>query len=397
MGRILRISGLVLFIALLVLMVPDNIRRLSAGANFKITSPVVNSSRVRTAPNVRDFLASDPPSATPTSQVASVPQQDVAIGPKQALVQPDSIAAANLAPVPPTREPTYVLPAENHALEAREVRRALSARTATPVPDPHDTPQCLAPEPMDVFIHLPPGAAQHQPLRVLLVLHGMGARGDAFAQELLATADRNNWVVVAPTFPYNKNYLDATLVMQEDLQLTRSLHAMLDNLPKRLGLKLHQHVLIYGFSRGAQLGHRLALFFPEHVESIAVFAAGSYTLPEAKDGTNGTRIMSFPYGLSDVNRLLGSPEDWNHLKTLSFWIGVGGKDNRTGDVARAFDAYVGQNRLDRARNFYKALQDAGVDAHLAVFPNADHEITSEMRAAALDFLRQDELADNWND
>lgn len=396
MRKFFRISGLVLFIVLLVLVVPNNISRLSAGANLRMEAPV-KSSAIRTAPNVDNFVAANPPSAA-TPQPTPVLDSDIPVAPKQALVEPEPVASGYVPAPAPTRAPVFVLPAENHALEVREVRRALSTRTPTAPVDPHDTPQCLAPEPLDVFIHLPPGAAQHQPLRVLLVLHGMGGRGDNFSAELVAAADRNNWIVVAPTLPYkNGAYMDPAQLMQEDLQLTRSVHSLLDNLPKRLGLKLRQHVLIYGFSRGAQLGHRLAFFFPEHVESVAVFAAGSYTLPLAKDTGAGTRIMSFPYGLSDVNRLLGSPEDWDHLKTVSFWIGVGAKDTRVADVARAFDPYGGQNRVERARNFYKALQDAGVDARITVFPNADHEITAEMRSAALDFLRQDEVADHWND
>jgi hypothetical protein len=89
--------------------------------------------------------------------------------------------------------------------------------------------------------------------------------------------------------------------------------------------------------------------------------------------------------------------DWEAIKKVSFWVAVGAKDNRSGDVSRAFDSYGGNTRIERARAFSQALQTVGVDTHLTIFPNTDHEVTAEMRQAALDFLRSDELKDRWND
>ena len=47
----------------------------------------------------------------------------------------------------------------------------------------------------------------------------------------------------------------------------------------RTGLTLKPRVDVYGFSRGAQLAHRFAIFFPERVDHVVVFSAGTYTLP----------------------------------------------------------------------------------------------------------------------
>ena len=54
----------------------------------------------------------------------------------------------------------------------------------------------------ELFLHLPPDAAQEEPFQVILVLHGMGAQGEGFARSLVTDTDRNGWLVVAPTFPY---------------------------------------------------------------------------------------------------------------------------------------------------------------------------------------------------
>lgn len=246
----------------------------------------------------------------------------------------------------------------------------------------------------DVFVHLPPDAAQHTPLRVLLALHGMGGKGDKFAQGLLPEADRNGWVVIAPTLPYERNYMDPVQLMDEDLRFLETLHVLVSSLPERLGLKLHSRVLVFGFSRGAQIAHRFALFHPEQVESVAAISAGSYTLPLAKINT---QPVKFPYGIADLSQQLGEPLNMSEFQRISFWIAVGAKDNRQADVARAFDAYDGLTRVERAQTFANTLRSLGIDVYLTIYPNADHEVTLEMREGALKFLRQDELADNWYD
>jgi predicted esterase len=246
----------------------------------------------------------------------------------------------------------------------------------------------------DLYIHVPPQAKQQQPLRILLVLHGMGARGDSFAQSLISTADGYNWVVVAPTMPY-RDYMDLAQLTEDDLKISQMLNQLLDSLPSRLGLKLRQHILVYGFSRGAQLAHRFALFHPERVESVVTMSAGSYTLPstQSKEQT----LLPFPYGIGDLEKFLGHPLDWESYKRISFWVAVGERDTQPNDVPRAFDPYLGQTRVERAAAFAKSLSALGIDTHLVLFPNTGHEVTSEMRKSGLSFLHDDEVADHWDD
>lgn len=292
---------------------------------------------------------------------------------------PVPLSAPGVPPVP--------MPSDDLILELKLARRAVSDK---PYPVPTGPVENL-----EVFVHVPPAAAQHAPLRVLLILHGMGGRGDRFAQPFLDEADRNNWLVVAPNLPYTRDYMDPAQLVEEDVYLGHSLHAMLDALPGRLGLKLRQHILIFGFSRGAQLGTRFALFHPDCVETIAAVSGGSYTLP-VKSGDD-KQVMKFPFGIGDLQQKVGWPLDWDRFKTITFWIAVGGKDNRPAEVARAFDSYIGRTRVERAQKFETALAKLGLDAHLAIFSNADHEVTDEMRTAAVKFLRQDEIADHLGD
>lgn len=247
----------------------------------------------------------------------------------------------------------------------------------------------------DLYIHLPPQVDQRQPLRVLFVLHGMGARGDAFAQSLIADADRNNWVIVAPTMAF-QDYMQPALVVEDDLKISQMLIDTLEVLPTRLNLKLNRRVLVYGFSRGAQLAHRFALLHPERVSTVATMAAGSYTLPVEYPKGDNVNPLPFPYGVGDFKKNLGHPLDTTNFCKVSFWIAVGERDNHPGDVPRAFDPYVGQNRIDRARAFANALSGLGMDARLMIFPNTGHEITNEMRKGAIQFLREGDLKLNSN-
>jgi predicted esterase len=251
-------------------------------------------------------------------------------------------------------------------------------------------------EASELFIHVPAQANREKPLRVLLALHGIGGQGAPFAQELVKAADKNNWLLVAPTLPYNDQWKEPKLLIDDDIKLSKRLVDTLAVLPLRLGLKLQPHILIFGFSRGAQLAHHLAYFYPERVESVVVMSAGAYTMPDVAMLTDkGTQLIPLPFGVGDLTQSVGRQMNWEAFKRISFWISVGEKDNQADDVSRAFDPYCGKTRVDRAQAFQKALASLKIDAHLVVFPNAGHEVTQEMRLNALQFLLDDETADQW--
>jgi pimeloyl-ACP methyl ester carboxylesterase len=265
--------------------------------------------------------------------------------------------------------------------ESPQLRLAEAQAAAPPVPTwPIDG--------FDLFIHIPPNAKPAEPLQVVLALHGMGAQGEAFAQCLVTEADRNGWLLVAPTLPYG-DYMNPTVLANDDVLLSQMLVATLDALPHRLGLKLQPKVLVYGFSRGAQLGHRFAMFYPERVEAAAVFAAGTYTLPMEKSTTDsGGQLLLFPYGLADVAARLNRPLNLEQFKTIRFLVAVGEKDDRAADVPRQFDSWVGTTRVQRAKAFQHALQLLGMKALLMIAPNAGHEVNAEMYKSGVEFLKE---------
>jgi pimeloyl-ACP methyl ester carboxylesterase len=213
----------------------------------------------------------------------------------------------------------------------------------------------------------------------------------------LRDAERNNWVLIAPTFQY-QNYLDLKLLMEDDIAFGQRILDTLDVLPQRLNLKLRPRVLLYGFSRGAQLAHRFAYFYPERVASVVTLSAGAYTMPtEKRTSEKDAPVIPFPYGIGDLKDCVGWAINWEALRQVSFWVGVGAQDDQAGDVARAFDPYSGKTRVERAKAFQQALLARSIKAHLVVFPGVSHELTAEMRASAVQFLHSDEAVNHWND
>ena len=329
----------------------------------------------------------------------------------QPIVSSHEVSVSQVVPVPtptpvPLPSPTAlprVSAGDGELVPPREPRRNPAPTSSEPAPprvwsdppQPDDSPAPFANA--ELYIHLPPRANQNQPLRVVLALHGMGAQNDAFAKPLAAEADRNNWIVIAPNFKY-RDHMNTALVMEDDLIFAKKLVDTLDALPARLNLKLYPRALLFGFSRGAQLGHRFALMYPQRVSGVSVLSAGAYTLPFANLKNDATQpMLGFPYGIGDMPRYTGRPVDVQNLKRVAFQIQVGERDTAIADVPRAFDPYCGKDRVERARTFEQDLRLVGLNSRLVIFPNTGHEVTNEMRKSAVDFLRAAELAGLPND
>jgi pimeloyl-ACP methyl ester carboxylesterase len=262
---------------------------------------------------------------------------------------------------------------------------AAAVSQEAPAPQSDDTetaPQLadpLAGTPIQsVYVRLPVGGTTSHPLQVLLALHGMGGTGDGFAQPLIGAADQYGWLIVAPTIAYG-DWTDPNVLANEDPTLISALSDYLDQLPANVGVATRHRVLILGHSRGAQLAHRFAEFRPDKVLAVASMSAGDYTLP------TGTR-QGFPFGVNDLASYTGHSFDAAGFASVPFLVGVGGRDTNPGDIPRQWDGIEGTTRVQRAEAFEAAMQQLGAHSVLRVFGGAQHDLTSEMRQAACDFL-----------
>ena len=236
-----------------------------------------------------------------------------------------------------------------------------------------------------VYVRLPQGPSNGDPPRVLVALHGMGGAGEDFARDLTDAADRNNWLIVAPTIAYG-DWMNPAQVATEDPALIEWLAEYIDNLPSQLGTPVKRRIFLLGHSRGAQLASRFALVYPEKVMAVAALSGGTYTLPTA---TNA----AFPFGVGDLAQRSGRAFNPILVDTVDFLVGVGSDDNNPADLPRAWDQYIGTTRVQRARSFAAAVKDLGGESTLAIFPGAQHGLTPEMRQRACAFLQKTALAD----
>jgi predicted esterase len=232
----------------------------------------------------------------------------------------------------------------------------------------------------DEGVFIPDSVDRQRPVPILLALHGMGGTGGRIAERLAACAEQNGWVLVAPTFAY-RDYMDLDQVRldeREDLPRLLSLVDQFEAKLTRQGIQPDDDLFVYGFSRGGQLAHRFAFFYPDRVAGVASLAAGSYTLPRPE--------LAFPFGLADLQDYAGHSFDPQDLLGKPFWVGVGGSDTEAEQVPRRFDPYIGPTRLDRANRFSDALQQVGASVQLNVFSGAGHEETALMRQRACAFF-----------
>lgn len=267
----------------------------------------------------------------------------------------------------------------------------------TTVALPRDEPSVPEPAPLAVapkyaayksYLYVPTRAQERQPLQVVIALHGMGGEGKSFGAGMIKEAERNGWVLVAPTIAYG-DWHNPESVATEDIETTGRLIASIDELPARTSFALKPRVDIYGFSRGAQLAHRFAIFFPDRVDRVVAFSAGTYTLPDSFHSVLGggrPDSMLMPYGVADLQLRLGHPINPSRLRQVQFMIGVGAADNASADVPRQWDEYLGKTRVERAREFTRALQRNGVRCTLQVYPAVGHELTQLMLNTAVSFF-----------
>ena len=239
-----------------------------------------------------------------------------------------------------------------------------------------------------VMLYVPTELKPNQATSLIVALHGLGGSGEGIGTGLLIFARQNKAILLAPTFNYESNWHDVQVISKEEIVLTSKLNQMVSELETRRGLNLQNRVMLYGFSRGAQLAHRYAILYPQRTLAAVVLAAGSYTLPYTVNLQGDKQTpMPFPYGVADLAKYTGSNFDQASLLKVNFWQGVGALDNNPDQTPPAWDAYLGKGRLNRAQKFYQVLKQIGCTSQLTTFPNTGHEETVAMREAALQFFR----------
>ena len=134
----------------------------------------------------------------------------------------------------------------------------------------------------DILVQVPDGYAPVQPTPLVLVLHGAGSSGEAFARshpDLLAEANRRGWLLALPDGSAclrNRNACWASRDDPPSIALASGddvgfLRALVADLQDRLAADAAR-VYVTGFSNGANMAHRLAAEAPDLVAAAAPVA-----------------------------------------------------------------------------------------------------------------------------
>ena len=232
------------------------------------------------------------------------------------------------------------------------------------------------PNPIEYYIYRPENCGDGT--RLLVSIHGISRNALEQVRYFAKLAEVHNTIVVAPHFksPMYQGY--QTLGVDDGQQRSdKALHAILADLKHR-GLWNGHPFSMFGFSGGAQFTHRYAMAYPTHLNSIAIGAAGWYTLPD--------ETSPFPIGIAPTNEH-DLTFDLDAFLDVPCHVIVGQKDTKRDHALNKspeLDKAQGKTRLDRGRVFIEKMMNASrqrqktPQATLNIVDRAGHSFSKGM-------------------
>lgn len=196
----------------------------------------------------------------------------------------------------------------------------------------------------------------------VVVVHGIKREVEQMAQLMCHRAQEVQRTVILPHFDAThwKKYQRAACPKRADIALLNLMRSLTDAgrvSPGRFDLA--------GFSGGAQFSHRFAWMYPDLVGRLCLTAPGWWTFPEPE--------VAWPFGMGAAARRRGVEGLWLRANLRRFLdreivVTVGSEDTKRDANLRKgamIDALQGPTRVDRARNWVRAMRSAarGVGLH----------------------------------
>ena len=209
---------------------------------------------------------------------------------------------------------------------------------------------------------------------VLVVIHGISRNAAEIAMRFAIHPAFSRTTIIAPLFTKEGfgQYQQLQTRTSDQVPADEGLNRLLDELAIEHEIDTGRFAL-FGFSGGAQMAHRFAMFHPQRVMRLCVVSAGWYSLPRAD--------LPYPYGIGDDDGgAIVSPAFLDIPTTVI----VGNRDTRVDASVRQDElivAHQGKNRLRRARCYARALCDlaavsgAATRPELMVLPGISHDFT----------------------
>lgn len=206
----------------------------------------------------------------------------------------------------------------------------------------------------------------------LVAVHGISRNAAEIATRFARHPQFRDVNIVAPLFERPKfgKYQQLLARRSRETPADEALFALLEAL--KLGVNPGRgKFMLFGFSGGAQMAHRLAILYPERVSSLCAVSAGWYLMPDAE--------LAYPYGIGSG---CPKPVELGAFLTVPTTIMIGNRDTGVDATVRQEPVIVttqGKNRLRRSRTWVKAINDLAAAqgkapiANLITLENGTHD------------------------
>lgn len=222
---------------------------------------------------------------------------------------------------------------------------------------------------LSVEVMVPEGATPDQP--PLFALHGIsrdvGALYAAFEQPAMLAGR----ILVVPHFHQSDWKIFQRIGTARPDKSLLALKQVLGE----TGISTARQIELFGFSGGAQLAHRFAMLYPQHISRLHLGAAGWYCLPDT--------TLAYPAGLREAkpnaapNFRSAKVAQLAQFLRIPLRVYVGSEDTQRDPAMRTapeLDAVQGPHRLARASTYVARFAAAA----------ACHQVTADVSLIHLD-------------
>ncbi|MFN4018902.1 MAG: hypothetical protein ACK4IC_00100 [Erythrobacter sp.] len=183
---------------------------------------------------------------------------------------------------------------------------------------------------------------------VLVAVHGISRNAAEIAMRFSRHPAYAQTSIIAPLFTKEGfgQYQQLQTRKEGQTRADIALLGLLDQLAEEHDIDTAR-VHLFGFSGGAQMAHRFAMYHPERVARLCVVSAGWYAMPDP--------ALAWPYGIGDG---AGAPLVGSGFLDIPTTVIVGNRDTRVDASVRQDPEIVerqGRNRLRRARCYVRAV------------------------------------------
>lgn len=189
----------------------------------------------------------------------------------------------------------------------------------------------------DYFLYLPKKIDADKTYWLVAGIHGFRGQGNGAAGYNKWTTQRDNVIVVGPSFPKSGGFTHAEEQSAEQLL---GIHKQLAE-----KYKLHDKIFVAGFSGGSQFAHRFTMLHPDRVIGCAAHSGGSWATGGQWKSVN-PKAAHIPIAMS-----------------------CGQKDTDK------MHPQAPMGRLDWAKAFEKQIADAGFTYRVEYVPDTGHRMS----------------------